>query len=324
MKKAPAQRKTAPISVPRDAEAQWAFWPKRKSMDDPSSFQRGVLCVHGIGGGTGAERKGFSDKLRRLVFPDLSDADAAAIWRECVWEGLSDAMDAQLASVIREMAHGPLLDGLLEKSRKAQGFVRFLGLGGSGGKYLKMLDGMTREMAAGFIVKMLDFGLDYCLYFDTCHGRRIREHLRESIATAAEGHPGGVVIVAHSLGSVIAYDVLAEAHREGLKLPVAAFISCGTPLEWTLRLRDALGKSDCTGLDGIGGMPWTNLYYHEDCVPLYKPLPAERFPEANNVMLSLPRRATPRTAHNAYWRDKEVARIVRETVLAKTIFQKDQ
>ena len=304
-------RPAPPDCSQRDAEAQWAFWPKRHVLD-MDAIRRGVLCVHGVGGGTGAERAGFSAKLCRLVFPELSESDTSSVWRECVWEDLSDAMDAQLSSVIREMTRGPLMDGLLEKSRKAKGLLRFLGMGGEGGKYLRALDGMTREMAAGFIAKMLDFGLDYCLYFDTGHGRRIRQRLRESIADAAKGHPEGVVLVAHSLGSVIAYDVLAEAHCQGEALPIAAFVSCGTPLDWTLRLRESLCKPECTGR-GVG-VTWANLYYREDYIPLYKPLPADRFPEANNIALPLPKRATPRTAHNAYWRDKEVSRIVRETV----------
>lgn len=305
--------KSSPASLPRDAEGQWAFWPRRHALD-PSTLRRGVLCVHGIGGGTGAERKGYSSKLRRLAFPKISDGDATMVWHECVWEDLSDAMDAQLASVIREMARGPLMDGLIEKSRKARGIARFLGLGGDGGKYLRMMDRMTREMAAGFVIKMLDFGLDYCLYFDTCHGRLIRERLRESIADAANGRPGGIVLCAHSLGSVIAYDVLCEAHRAGTRLPVASFISCGSPLEWTLRLRAALGGDGTSALDDIGAIPWTNIYYREDCVCLYKPLPADRFPEVHNIILPLPKRATARTAHNAYWRDGEVARIVREAI----------
>ena len=309
---AQAAHKGSPRITQRDAEGQWALWPKRRSPD-PATLRRGVLCVHGIGGGTGEERAGYSAKLRRLVLPGLSADEAASVWRECVWEDLSDAMDAQLASVVREMARGPLMDGLIEKSRKARGIAKFLGLGGESGRYLKMMDGMTREMAAGFVVKMLDFGLDYCLYFDSEHGRRIRQRLAESIADAAKSHPGGIVLFAHSLGSVIAYDVLAEAHRRGEALPIAAFVSCGSPLVWTLKLRDALGKSD-GGTSSVGAIPWTNLYYKEDFVPLYKPLPSDRFPEAENISLPLPKRATPRTAHNAYWRDPAVGEIVTDAL----------
>ena len=307
----PKQKTKTPLP-PRDAEGQWAFWPKRQ-VPDSSAIRRGVLCVHGIGSGTGAERMGYSAKLRRLVLPGVSADEAKPHWHECIWEDLSDAMDAQLASIIREMARGPLMDGILEKSRTAMGIARFLGLGSEGGKYRKMMDGMTRDIAARFVITMLDFGLDYCLYFDSGHGRRIRERLRECIADAAKNHPGGIVIFAHSLGSVIAYDVFNEAHRQGESLPVAAFISCGSPLAWTLKLRDSLGKTE--GDDGgIGGIPWTNLYYREDFVPLYKPLPADRFPEAENIALHLPKRATPRTAHNAYWRDHEAAIAVRKAV----------
>ena len=96
-------------------------------------------------------------------------------------------------------------------------------------------------------------------------------------------------------------------------MPVAAFVSCGSPLAWTVKLREALGKAE-GAIGAIGGIQWTNLYYKEDFVPLYKPLPGDRFPEAGNIVLPLPKRATPRTAHNAYWRDPEVARIVREAV----------
>ena len=246
---------------------------------DPFSLRRAVLAVHGIGGGAGHDRAGFSDRLRRRVFSGMGDV-ADALWFECVWEDLNDSLDARIAEVVRIMARGPALKGL------------------------------PRALPAKIVCQSLDVSLDFWFYLDSAHGARIRRRLRTRIAEASKGRPGGVVLVAHSLGSVIAYDVLSEAHRKGVRLPVAGLVTFGSPLAWTFALREADGKAECANRD-IGDVPWTNIYYREDPVPLYMALPSDRFPEARNVALPLPKRATARTAHCAYWRDPALARIVR-------------
>lgn len=295
---------------PRDAEAQWWLWPSGRTVRAPAetsggddggtaapergtgpslpniaALRRAVLAVHGVGGGTADRRAGFSDKLRRRVFRGSGES-SIPFWHECVWEDINDALDTRLAEFVRAAARGPLFCGLPQGARRT---------------------------AADWVCRMLDFGLDYWLYLDSAHGAKIRSRLRARIAAAAKGHQDGVVLVAHSLGSVVAYDVLAEARRKGVRLPVAALVTFGSPLAWTFTLRETLAKSECAN-HSLGSLPWTNIYYREDCVCLYKPLPADRFPEARNVVLPLPKRATARTAHAAYWRDGEVARIVREAI----------
>lgn len=64
----------------------------------------------------------------------------------------------------------------------------------------------------------------------------VREQIRDVVRQALAGTSGPVVVVGHSLGSVIAYDVLREAGRE-----VPLFVTIGSPLGIT-EIQDQLGR----------------------------------------------------------------------------------
>jgi hypothetical protein len=352
----PSRKKSAPPrspapppnDTPRDASAQWRLWPKRplhaprvdgaggsasaapaetppkrkpraKRLKTPSVPPLGVLAIHGVGPGTGRARAGFSAKLRRLVFPD--EAAFGQLWHECVWEDLHDGLDDCISGIVSRMADGPLFDGFLQKSKL---LARILGwIGGASGKdkIIRTLEGMTRAAATRVVSKALDIGLDFCLYLDSPHGQALRGRLRKRIASVAQKHPQGILLLGHSLGSVIAYDLLAEARLAGETLPVAALATIGSPLAWTFDIRRADNRPEAA-FDSIGPVPWTNFYYREDYIALYSSLPPDRFPEARNVHLSLPKSSSPLDAHRAYWADPALARRIRG-IATETTVKKD-
>lgn len=338
---------TRPPSSPadddsRDAAAQWRLWPARplrapqddgagggapvavpkappkrqpraKRLRTPSAPPLGVLAIHGVGPGTGRTRAGFSAKLRNLVFPDK--ATAGEFWHECVWEDLHDGLDDCISGIVSRMAGGPLFDGFLQKSKGITRVLRWIGGSARADKILRTLEGMTRDMASRFVAKALDIGLDFWLYLDSPHGRILRDRLRKRLESVAKKHPQGILLLGHSLGSVIAYDLLAEARLAGESLPVTALVTIGSPLAWAFDIRRADNRPEAA-FDSIDPVPWTNFYYPEDFISLYSPLPADRFPEARNVSLSLPFSASPLDAHRAYWSDPALARRIRGIAIA--------
>lgn len=259
------------------------------------------LAIHGVGIGTGETRKGFSDSLCRLTFPNKEEASLR--WQECVWEDLNDNIDERISEVVSKLFQEYRLPltcnspkGWMRWMKCACAFVANLGL----------------FTGANFVNQALDLGLDFVLYLDSHHGALIRDRLRTRIYEIARtSQDNNVVLVAHSLGSVIAYDVVAEAVLKGDPLPVKALITFGSPLAWTFELREADKKPECKYLS-TGDIPWKNFYYPQDYVTLHKELPCERFTGVQNIQLKLPKNATKATSHCAYWKDEELASCIRE------------
>ncbi len=264
-----------------------------------------VLAVHGVGAGEGAARKGFSKELKRLVFPDETEADRR--WHECVWEDLNDTIDKHISGILKEaikeyeLPSEPGGDG---KLKKVWSTVK------------PFLANFVLNVLGKFAETALDIALDFVLYLDSQQGRKVRDRLRTRIAEVADSNPNGIVLAAHSLGSVIAYDVLAEAHLNGEELPVKYLVTFGSPLEWTHDLRKTEEKEECK-FTSIGRIPWLNFYYKEDYVTRNKKLSKEKFKEVDNVLLPLPQTESSfatMKSHCAYWTDERLAKRLQEIV----------
>jgi hypothetical protein len=96
--------------------------------------------------------------------------------------------------------------------------------------------------------------------------------VQETIGAARRDHDE-VVLVAHSLGSVVAYDVLQSADTAG---PVSLLVTAGSPLGMRAVQRHLVRKSG----DTVPGVPeltaadpcWVNAYDVRDIVSLVHPL----------------------------------------------------
>ncbi|MEV8328779.1 hypothetical protein [Kitasatospora sp. NPDC056731] len=89
---------------------------------------------------------------------------------------------------------------------------------------------------------------------------QVRAVVRETITTTQPQ-----ILIAHSLGSVIAYDMIQRGEisvaRDG---GVRAFITCGSPLGW-LVVRDGIAAA-ASPLTVPAGTVWTNAYSRWDVV----------------------------------------------------------
>lgn len=85
------------------------------------------------------------------------------------------------------------------------------------------------------------------------------------------------VVVAHSLGSVIAYDLLRGGETpSGWGTRKRTLITCGSPLGFPT-VRRALGFEDGTMLDPLPGVHWVNVYDERDVVTAGRGLHQEPF-----------------------------------------------
>ena len=96
---------------------------------------------------------------------------------------------------------------------------------------------------------------------------------REAFATARKQHDA-VVVVAHSLGTVVAYDLLQTADTPR---PVSALVTAGSPLGLPAVQHSLIGgtrtaKPPVPALDTDSNPRWTNAYDVTDVVALIHPL----------------------------------------------------
>ncbi|MFD7369048.1 hypothetical protein ACFV4I_22555 [Nocardiopsis alba] len=85
------------------------------------------------------------------------------------------------------------------------------------------------------------------------------------------------IVVAHSLGSVIAYDLLrGDEIPSGWGIRKRTLITCGSPLGFPT-VRRALGFEDGTILDPLPGVHWVNVYDEKDVVTAGRGLDQEPF-----------------------------------------------
>jgi len=119
------------------------------------------------------------------------------------------------------------------------------------------------------------FGLDQVgRYLDDSDRRRmIRERVRPVLLTAQRP----LVVIAHSLGSAVALDALAEP-----RVHVDLLITAGSPLGHEA-VHDELSIAEDFPYDRVGG--WINLVHVLDPIPLGRGL-HPRFPAAHDAFIS--------------------------------------
>jgi hypothetical protein len=133
----------------------------------------------------------------------------------------------------------------------------------------------------------------------------IRIVIEDGVAAALVQHPGSVV-VAHSLGTVIAYRLLVtEGDRRGWKVPTLVTVGSPLAIKAIKRFLQPIRRPECVAR-------WFNALDERDVVALY-PLDAKRFPMTPPTLVIHNKTDVMNDSQNhhgivEYLEDREVAR----------------
>ena len=143
-------------------------------------------------------------------------------------------------------------------------------------------------------------------------GDEIRNVVREAIANASTC-ADKVILVGHSLGSVIAFDVAAEEIKKDPSCRISALVTMGSPLEWVTEIRRAAtkGQEDVPRID----IPWINFWDHADPVPERKGLDKEVFIGVDNREVKSGKGL--KGSHCGYWNNMEIAQTISDMIRGK-------
>lgn len=288
-------------------------------MDESENIKQpkyAAVVVHGICANSGSQQQGFSAPLSKLVYPVKSQAEREAFWKEAVWEHVTNAADDKIQDVVLQVMD--LYDRTIywrdSKLAKAthwwQKIWPHLGY---------MIGQMSRIIIRDTATRLLDLTLDLPLYLGESRGRKIRQVVTEKIKEAME-KTDGVVLIGHSLGSVIAYDVVRENLRANSPLKIKTLITMGSPLKWVTNIRSAENDdvdSAYPAIQSLSGIRWINIYDKEDPIALKSELPDTMFHDVENIPIESGN--TFIDAHTCYWTQNEVAAIIRNAMFAEAV-----
>lgn len=234
-----------------------------------------VVVVHGIGYGTNQDRAGFSLELSSDVHESVRTVTRVGAFEKV----LSAAGDAPGCGIWWAEGLWETVNDHVDKVTEVT------------------LKACIPGPPADWFGKVLDLLGDVPLYLGP-HGARIRAVVRQVIQMFP-----GCIVVGHSLGSVIAADILSDARTADnfSSLPVSGLITLGSPL-------NLLGMRRPMAGEGAFPFRWYNLWYPPDPVTLGKPLSTSQFPGVINRKLNAGESFV--VAHTSYWSSVAVANVV--------------
>jgi hypothetical protein len=208
----------------------------------------------------------------------LSRALVAGCLAEAADRGVDVAGEErdQLVSLVRGAFNVPPDYGVIEGTVAAWDNLKY-----------RSLDRLwLRKQRRAMIDQMAD------VVFYQAHGDGIRRYLRDCVRKA----PGDVVLLGHSLGGVIAFDLLAGEHRDGLgQVKVLITVGSQVPLLYELR---ALTGGVNYGTPLPDRFPrWINVYDKNDLLAYA----GQQLFEGRCQDIELDTKTPFPTAHGAYW-----------------------
>ena len=278
----------------------------------------GVVVVHGIGAGTGEARRDFSAKLKANVKKMVSSA-SGIVWEEADWEGVNDDIDSIAERVVKRFCKKYIKEavGDLRREKCKRQHTTSESLKQRIAEFIKCVYHKFRSFCScvkycavcvcnEHLPDVIDAAIDLPLYMQNPKQGEIRAKVREAISKA-ELRAKKVILVGHSLGSVIAFDVAVAELADNKSSRLAALVTMGSPLNWVSEIRraEACGNMETPRIKSI---PWINFWDPEDPVPEFMELDRKVFHDVQNIKVESKKKLI--SAHCNYWNDKDVAQTI--------------
>ncbi len=170
-----------------------------------------------------------------------------------------------------------------------------------------------------FLLRNVDPLVMQILYYVRDKGRKrgpmtILKRVHESFKSACSNKPESVFIIAHSLGSVVAYDYVCgfRKYRMNPKTNVMSFITLGSPIPL---FTSAMGYVENRFKWPNNVKSWVNILDPDDgiarfCNPFFKNF------KVRDVRVNTG--FGPLGAHAGYWKSRETARVIAEKIIQCT------
>lgn len=262
-----------------------------------------VVVVHGISDKKGGQQKGFSDTLAVQVFPDAVCRDR--FWHEALWESVNDKLDDKIQDVVLQLVNTYEKTSYWRDAelKKARSIWRKFWIHVKASWWW-----LVEKCLLNKITRSLDLVLDLPMYLGNPKGAKIRAIVREAIEQALKQTDEGIILVGHSLGSVIAFDVMQElCSQQGGKCKIRALVTLGSPLGWVTELK--IAEKELPDEEIRTSIPWYNFYDVQDPVPMLTALSTCRFPDVKNQPRILSGEKYI-NAHTIYWERQDVASLI--------------
>lgn len=266
---------------------------------------RTIVFVHGVQWEPDSELAGYSLPLARAV--ERQAPSTRFRFKEVLWSDVVEARERQLLQIGKLIdviggadALGNLAHLLLEHIFKRQGlqlpFSRSDLLG-------SQISDLIKGSGMGFKEKAFSAILDVLIY--ESHVGTYRAEIQQKVQDAIDSVKDELapVVYGHSLGSAIAYDVLADK-ADGHGLPAIALITAGSPLGVLAR---KIEKAPGLGQLLRTSMFWKNYYDADDFLAFWNPLKAFGFRDCVEDR-AIDVSTIPFYSHTRYWTSDEIAR----------------
>lgn len=247
-----------------------------------------IVFVHGVQWQRDIQLKGYSKPLQDLI---MSQAPLTNfVFHEALWSDVVEGKERILiegGKTLADIANGNLLTSILDFIKVVGNFVDLDKLKNNSKIASTILEKMVDD--PGWIGKTISVVLDIILYF-SFYGREIREKVREYIDKA-----DNPVLMGHSLGSVILFDILVEDANNG-RLNCRDFLSAASPLG-LFRPNGDIGA--------LSKMNWVNMYDPADLVGFWNPL--RKWGYSNPWETRIKTHELPFYSHVKYWTSSTIS-----------------
>jgi hypothetical protein len=247
-----------------------------------------IVFVHGVQWQKDLQLKGYSRPLQDLIqsqAPTTEFKFYEALWSDVV-EGKERALIAGGKS-LADLVDGHILQALLDFLKVVGQFVDLDVLKNdqrmAGDKLENMLDD------PGWLGKAVSVVLDIVFYL-TIYGDEIRSEVRKYI-NAAENP----VLMGHSLGTVILFDILSEDANRG-ELSSKDLLTAASPIGLFRPNKD---------IATLNSLNWVNMYDPADLVGFWNPL--KKWGYVNPWDVRIKTHEFPFYSHVKYWTSSTIA-----------------